>query len=120
MSNMGWNDIADDPFYLVHTLKEQSLPLRMPQTLTLRLLFTEFLDINAVPRRSFFSLLRHMTTDPLETEKLDEFLTGPEGAVSIYNFVYAVLYQRHVPSVASNRTTCTTTVIASGVRSERF
>lgn len=40
-----------------------------------------YLDINSVPRRSFFALLRHFTSDELEREKLDEFLS-PEGAVS--------------------------------------
>lgn len=78
---MGWANTADEPFCIHHTLKEQSLPIHLPLVLTLRKLFTKHLDINAVPRRSFFDLLRHFTTDSLETEKLEEFLT-PEGAVS--------------------------------------
>jgi hypothetical protein len=47
---------------------------------TLKLLFSHFLDFNAVPRRSFFQYLRYFTTDELEIEKLDEFLSK-EGAV---------------------------------------
>jgi sulfite reductase alpha subunit-like flavoprotein len=43
-------------------------------------LFTQYLDFNAVPRRSFFEYLRHFTSDELEREKLDEFLSR-EGAV---------------------------------------
>lgn len=38
------------------------------------------LDFNAVPRRSFFVLLRQFATDEMDQEKLDEF-TSAEGAV---------------------------------------
>lgn len=80
---MGWANTADDPFTIRHVLPDQSLPAHLPPTLTLRTLFTKYLDVNAVPRRSFFSLLRYFTTDTLETEKLDEFLSpDPEGIVS--------------------------------------
>lgn len=78
---MGWANIADEPFTIRHTLTDQSLPAHMPSTLTLRTIFTRYLDINAIPRRSFFALLRYFTTDAQETEKLEEFLS-PEGAVS--------------------------------------
>jgi sulfite reductase alpha subunit-like flavoprotein len=80
--NMGWANVADDPFTVTHILPEQSLPPQMPSLVTLRLLFTRFLDINAVPRKSFFALLRHFTTDEMEKDKLDEFLIGPDAAVS--------------------------------------
>ena len=81
---MGWANTADEPFAIRHTLTDQSLPVHLPPILTLRKLFTKHLDINAVPRRSFFDLLRHFTTDSLETEKLEEFLTS-EGAVSVFH-----------------------------------
>lgn len=97
---MGYANIADDPFTILHTQPgghlflhscsihrdahgfqlDQSLPDHIPKTITLRRLFTRYLDITAVPRRSFFSLLRHFATDELEKEKLDEFLSE-EGAV---------------------------------------
>jgi hypothetical protein len=48
----------------------------------MRELFTRYLDFNAVPRRTFFQYLRYFSTDELETEKLEEFLSE-EGAVSI-------------------------------------
>lgn len=80
---MGWTDQADDLFTIKHVLPEQSLPPRMPSTVSLRLLFTQYLDINAVPRKSFFALLRHFTTEQMESDKLDEFLIGPYAAVSI-------------------------------------
>ena len=83
---MGWANIADEPFTIRHTQLDQSLPLNLPPTLTLRTLFTRYLDINTVPRRSFFALLRYFTTDDLETEKLDELLT-PEYAVRYIGMV---------------------------------
>ena len=49
----------------------------------MREIFTRYVDINAVPRRSFFALLRHFAQDDMEREKLEEFLTE-EGAVSIH------------------------------------
>lgn len=59
---------------------DQSLPDHLPHTTTLRVLFTRYLDINAVPRRSFFAMLHNFTSDELEREKLEEFLSL-EGAV---------------------------------------
>ena len=59
---------------------DQSLPDHMPSSVTLREVFTRYLDITAVPKRSFFIFLRHSATDSLEQERLDEFLSE-EGAV---------------------------------------
>ncbi|KAI0682536.1 riboflavin synthase domain-like protein [Cytidiella melzeri] len=87
---MGWANVADDPFTVTHVLPEQSLPPRMPRNVTLRLLFTNFLDINAVPRKPFFALLRHFTTDEMESEKLDEFLVGPEAVDDLYDYCTSV------------------------------
>lgn len=52
---------------------EQPLPKHVPSVSTLRDIFTYYLDINAVPRRSFFELLQHFASDELECEKLTEF-----------------------------------------------
>lgn len=62
-------------------VSDQSLPDHLPSCSTLRTLFTRHLDVAAIPRRSFFALLRQFTQDDLEKEKLDEFLSN-EGAVS--------------------------------------
>lgn len=96
--SMGYTNTADDEFTIEHTLPgqwdlivyrrvltscpviDQSLPDHMPHTITLREVFTRYLDISAVPRRSFFALLRHFTSDELECEKIAEFLSS-EGAV---------------------------------------
>lgn len=86
---VGWLDDADKPFAIKHVLTDQSLPAHLPRTLTLRTLFTKYLDISAVPRRSFFALLRYFTTDELEQEKLDEFLS-PEGADDLYDYCQSV------------------------------
>ena len=59
---------------------DQSLPDHLPTVTTIREIFTRYVDINAVPRRSFFALLKHFAQDDTEREKLEEFLTE-EGAV---------------------------------------
>lgn len=45
----------------------------LPQPCTVRHLMERYLDIAAVPRRSFFELLSTFATDELEHEKLVEF-----------------------------------------------
>lgn len=65
---------------MIH-VADQSLPDHLPSTTTLREIFTRYLDFNAVPRRSFFAILKHFAQDELEREKLEEFLSE-EGAVS--------------------------------------
>ena len=64
-----------------HRPLDQSLPGHLPQVSTLRVLFSRYLDINAIPKRSFFQLLKHFATDEREREKLEEF-SSPEGAVN--------------------------------------
>lgn len=61
---------------------DQSLPASLPETFTMRTLFSHHLDFNAIPRRTFFQYLRNFNSDETEREKLDEFLSK-EGAVSI-------------------------------------
>lgn len=96
---MGWANTADEPFSVTHAMKgacltafpdslflfsmghaDQSLLEHTPRVTTLRKLFTRYLDFNAVPRRSFFELLRWFATDVMERERLDEFVSK-EGAV---------------------------------------
>ncbi|KAI0087697.1 riboflavin synthase domain-like protein [Irpex rosettiformis] len=88
--NMGWANIADEVFTVSHILMEQSLPPRMPRTVTLRLLFSRYLDINAVPRKGFFALLRYFSTDEMESDKLDEFLIGEHAADDLYDYCTSV------------------------------
>lgn len=103
LNMMSWGNIADSPFEIDHTMQgssfipivfqtpysysepDQSLPDHLPRISTLRTLLRRYVDINAVPRRSFFQYLRYFTSDELEQEKLDEFLST-EGAVSFSHF----------------------------------
>ncbi|KAI0640980.1 riboflavin synthase domain-like protein [Trametes meyenii] len=85
LSGIGYANIADDPIDIRHTLEDQSLPDHLPTTTTLREVFTRYVDINAVPRRSFFAVLKHFAQDELEREKLEEFLSD-EGADEMYEY----------------------------------
>ena len=49
------------------------IPSQLPQPCTVRYLVENFLDIAAVPRRSFFEQLATFATNELELEKLTEF-----------------------------------------------
>ncbi|XP_030631210.1 NADPH-dependent diflavin oxidoreductase 1 [Chanos chanos] len=53
-----------------------SVPSLLPQPCTIRCLVESFLDIAAVPRRSFFELLATFATNELEREKLSEFCSA--------------------------------------------
>ncbi|KAF9231055.1 hypothetical protein BU15DRAFT_90988 [Melanogaster broomeanus] len=86
---MGWANTTDEPFTITHTMQDQSLPEHTPEVTTLRVLFTRYLDFNAVPRRCFFELLRHFATDALEREKLDDFVSN-EGADELYEYCQRV------------------------------
>jgi len=70
---------------LVYGQLDQSLPDHLPPSATLRMIFTRYLNINAVPRYGFFEILHHFAESSLEKEKLQEFIT-PEGAVRSISF----------------------------------
>jgi sulfite reductase alpha subunit-like flavoprotein len=65
---------------LLDGFSDQTLPDHLPPSATLRTIFTRYLDITAVPRYGFFEILHHFAENPLEKEKLQEFIS-PEGAV---------------------------------------
>ena len=50
-------------------------------------LIEKYLDINSVPRFSFFEILSNLAQDSMEKEKLEEFLS-PEGLEDLYNYCY--------------------------------
>ncbi|TFK37556.1 hypothetical protein BDQ12DRAFT_652582 [Crucibulum laeve] len=89
LDEMELSDIADDAFRIEQIMSDQSLPDHLPEVTTLRTLFSRYVDFNAVPTRSFFQFLRYFTTDDLEKEKLDEFLS-PEGADELYEYCHRV------------------------------
>lgn len=57
----------------------------MLQPCTIRHLVTHYLDISCVPRRSFFELLSHFSTNELEREKLQEF-SSAQGQEELYSY----------------------------------
>ncbi|KAJ7056549.1 hypothetical protein C8F01DRAFT_1154064 [Mycena amicta] len=89
LERMGWLDVAHVPFRIERTIMDLSLPEHLPESATLRDLFTHYLDFNTIPRRSFFSYLLHFTVDELEREKIQEFLTV-EGADELYEYCFRV------------------------------
>ncbi|KAJ1680193.1 NAPDH-dependent diflavin reductase [Spiromyces aspiralis] len=81
---MNWESIADktlriDPKPGVH---RQS---HLPQKTTLRHLATHFFDIMGVPRRSFFEMVAHFSTDEDEREKCCEFASA-EGQDDLHDY----------------------------------
>jgi len=61
------------------------LPSCLPTPCSVRHLVTKYLDINAVPRRSFFQMLKYHAKDEMEREKLEEFCS-PEGQDELYSY----------------------------------
>ncbi|KAJ6107381.1 hypothetical protein N7523_008704 [Penicillium sp. IBT 18751x] len=86
---MGWNEQADAPIALVptgNTLAPPPIPgLSSHTNLTLRSLFIDYLDIKAIPRRSFFSTIAHYTSDEMHKERLLEF-TNPEYLDELWDY----------------------------------
>ena len=90
---MEWGDVADLEVELSPSKRSQlfdtlSLPVWRPQTakkLTLRTLLTNYLDLNAIPRRSFFALIAHFTESSFQKDRLLEF-TKPEFFDELYDY----------------------------------
>lgn len=92
LSLMDWTDIADKPISFAPTKPTYgssfypSPPIALPMTvITLRLLLMEHLDLTAIPRRSFFSLIAHFTDDQFHKDRLLEF-TKPEYIDELYDY----------------------------------
>ena len=91
---MGWNPIADLEIHLVrnnasneqHRYPPRPISLeRQISPLTLRQLLMNNLDLNAIPKRSFFSSIVHFTDDPMQKERLLEFVK-PEYIEELYDY----------------------------------
>ncbi|KIV90747.1 hypothetical protein PV10_05371 [Exophiala mesophila] len=88
-----WNEIADDPIQLTATNPRQNgrsslsdhNPINAREDLTLRVLLSEYLDINAIPRRSFFAAIANHTTNEMHKERLVEF-TDPQYLDEYYDY----------------------------------
>ncbi|KAF2026923.1 NADPH dependent diflavin oxidoreductase-like protein 1 [Setomelanomma holmii] len=89
---MNWTSIADKLLHFVpsspNTSSNTPPPIRSlspNDTITLRLLLTDHLDIMSIPRRSFFAQLAHYTTDTFQKDRLLEF-TNPEYIDELYDY----------------------------------
>ncbi|KAF2819368.1 NADPH dependent diflavin oxidoreductase-like protein 1 [Ophiobolus disseminans] len=92
LSVQNWTPIADTPLHFIPSSPaappNSSLPLRNikpSETITLRQLLTNHLDILSIPRRSFFAQLAHYTSDPFHRERLLEF-TDPQYIDELYDY----------------------------------
>ncbi|CDK24839.1 unnamed protein product [Kuraishia capsulata CBS 1993] len=77
-----WDHIADN---LIQLNGELGVDGEVVMPLTLRSLFTHHLDINAIPRRSFFQILYHFSDNERHREKLKEFSLVEESE-SLYDY----------------------------------
>ncbi|XP_059406597.1 NADPH-dependent diflavin oxidoreductase 1 isoform X1 [Carassius carassius] len=62
-----------------------AVPARLPQPCSVRFLVEQFLDISAVPRRSFFEVLATFATNELERDKLLEF-SSAQGQDALHSY----------------------------------
>ena len=95
LDTLHWTDIADTPLtitnivsgifpHLRYLITGQPLETRFTPA-TLRTLATTYLDICSVPRRSFFEMLKHFSTDEQHIEKFTEFCTS-EGQEELWDY----------------------------------
>ncbi|KAF2836830.1 sulfite reductase flavo protein alpha-component [Patellaria atrata CBS 101060] len=96
ISLFDWTSIADRPLHFVRMVTHDftgASPLPPPpinhgflaSPLTIRTLLTNHLDIMSIPRRSFFSLVAHFTTDEFQRNRLLEF-TNPEFIDELFDY----------------------------------
>ena len=92
LQRMRWTNFADKPIHFTPTgsivegafYPSPPIPLSGPST-TLRTLLSEHLDLTAIPRRSFFSLIAHFTDDQFHKDRLLDF-TKPEYIDELYDY----------------------------------
>ena len=90
---MNWAEVADQPIEFRYSGAAQVPKMHLPamshiapsEVLTLRKLLTTHLDLNAIPRRSFFSIISHFTDDTFQKDRLIEF-TKPEFLDELYDY----------------------------------
>ncbi|KAL8687822.1 MAG: hypothetical protein Q9218_006114 [Villophora microphyllina] len=94
LSSMGWSGHSEHTLRFEATNRIQKAefypsppvtPKQQHDFLTLRKLLTHYLDIRAIPRRSFFSMIAHFTDDPFQKERLLEFV-DPKYTDELYDY----------------------------------
>ncbi|XP_026195989.1 NADPH-dependent diflavin oxidoreductase 1 isoform X2 [Anabas testudineus] len=71
--------------FILRATGNTAVPARLPQPCTVNYLVENYLDIAAVPRRSFFELLSTFATNELERDKLVEF-SSAAGQNELYTY----------------------------------
>ncbi|XP_060597586.1 NADPH-dependent diflavin oxidoreductase 1-like [Ruditapes philippinarum] len=74
----------DTEFTLQLNDPDASLP-KLPEPCSIKYLVENYLDINCVPRRSFFEMLLYFAEEEREKEKLEEF-TSSEGQDDLFTY----------------------------------
>ncbi|KAI4255298.1 MAG: hypothetical protein L6R42_006804, partial [Xanthoria sp. 1 TBL-2021] len=92
---MGWDQYADQPIQFQSTNRMEKADFYpVPpapsnklhsEPLTLRKVLIHYLDMRAIPRRSFFSMVAHFTNDDMHKERLLEF-TDPQYIDELYDY----------------------------------
>lgn len=90
---MGWTDVADRAIEFIPTMSEDANVIYPPppitvfpgSNITLRYLLTNHLDLTAIPRRSFFSMIAHFTSDQFQKDRLLEF-ADPKYVDELYDY----------------------------------
>ena len=91
---MSWTEVADREVHLVpaqDTLPQHESVSHLTPALhdlgavTFRDLLASHLDLNAIPRRSFFALIAHFTSDEFQRNRLLEF-TNPDFLDELYDY----------------------------------
>lgn len=80
---MDWAEAADLPVHLTPTHLTTATQPTTPTTLR-HILLTQT-DLNAIPRRTFFTTLSHFTSDPSQRDRLLEF-TNPALLDELYDY----------------------------------
>uniref|UniRef100_A0A8C2DH29 NADPH-dependent diflavin oxidoreductase 1 n=1 Tax=Cyprinus carpio TaxID=7962 RepID=A0A8C2DH29_CYPCA len=72
-------------YFTLTPTDSSTVPARLPQPCSVRFLVEQFLDISAVPRRSFFEVLATFASNELERDKLLEF-SSAQGQDALHSY----------------------------------
>lgn len=78
-------NLNPDQLIQLHQNDQDILVPTIPQPCSIRFLVENYLDINSVPRRSFFEMLLYFSDDELERDKLTEFCSA-EGQDDLFSY----------------------------------
>ena len=94
LSLMDWGSVAEKSVLFVRNKKCAAAPTTVPplfdtigtsSSMSLRKMITDHLDLNAIPRRHFFGILAHFSTDEAQRNRLVEF-SKPDFVDELYDY----------------------------------